>query len=568
MLRYLACCCLLLVSFSAASYSVSGGRILDDQGRVVQLRGVNWFGFETTNYTPHGLWARNWKEMIQQMKGQGFNAVRLPLCPSTLRGVAPNSIDYSRNADLNGLNSLQLLDKVVAEFSAQGFYILLDHHRPDCNAISELWYTSQYPESQWIADLKFLAQRYSTVSGVIGIDLKNEPHGAATWGRNNASTDWNLAAERAASAVLPLAPRWLIFVEGIQENASCQQGNGHFWGENLEPMACKPLTIQPDRLVLSPHTYGPDVYGQPYFSDPAFPNNMPAIWERNFGQFKTQGHAVVLGEFGGKYGEGDSRDKAWQDALVTWLIGKGMSSSFYWSWNPNSGDTGGVLRDDWTTVRQDKMTLLRRLWGTAPPTTPPPGNPPPTTPPPSNPPPTTTTTVPAQQSISSDWGAGYCANVRVSNTSSKSILWATQAEIGGRIDNLWNATGSATTGKVTFKGVEHNRVLAPGQSAEFGYCATRSTPPAAPPPPAQPSMQLTITKDSDWGAGYCQRVGVKNTGSAPLDWTVSLKIEGKVNNLWSAEWKQSGNLLTAGGLSWNNVLAAGASTEFGFCAAR
>lgn len=52
-------------------------------GNQVVLHGVNWFGAETTTYVPHGLWARNWKDMILQMKTLGFNSVRLPFCPAT-----------------------------------------------------------------------------------------------------------------------------------------------------------------------------------------------------------------------------------------------------------------------------------------------------------------------------------------------------------------------------------------------------------------------------------------------------------------------------------------------------
>ncbi|MET0430500.1 MAG: calcium-binding protein, partial [Microvirga sp.] len=33
----------------------------------------------------------------------------------------------------------------------------------------------------------------------------------------------------------------------------------------------------------------------------------------------------------------------------------------WWSWNPNSGDTGGILTDDWTNVRQDKLDQLSSL---------------------------------------------------------------------------------------------------------------------------------------------------------------------------------------------------------------
>jgi hypothetical protein len=30
----------------------------------------------------------------------------------------------------------------------------------------------------------------------------------------------------------------------------------------------------------------------------------------------------------------------------------------FWSWNPNSGDTGGILADDWRTINGNKMTYL------------------------------------------------------------------------------------------------------------------------------------------------------------------------------------------------------------------
>lgn len=353
----------------APGYTVQQQTIVDPQGNPVQLRGVNWFGFETGDHVPHGLWARNWRAMIAQMKELGFNAVRLPFCPATLQGVAVGSINYSLNPDLVGKNSLQILDLVMAELDAQGMYILPDLHRPDCNAISELWYTNSYSEQQWIADLVFVAERYAHLSHFFAIDLKNEPHGAATWGTGNAATDWDAAAARAGAAVLAANPNLLVFVAGIQENPACSSATNHWWGGNLEPLACTPLTLPAHKVVLTPHVYGPDVYAQPYFAAANFPANLPAIWEQHFGQFAAS-HAVVIGEWGGRYGHGgDPADKVWQDALVDWLITKDLRSSFYWSWNPNSGDTGGVLQDDWSTVWDDKMALLRRLWGAA--TTPP-----------------------------------------------------------------------------------------------------------------------------------------------------------------------------------------------------
>jgi endoglucanase len=51
----------------------------------------------------------------------------------------------------------------------------------------------------------------------------------------------------------------------------------------------------------------------------------------------------------------------WLNSLVTYLgrnTGANGINWTFWSWNPNSGDTGGILNDDWTTVNQAKHNLL------------------------------------------------------------------------------------------------------------------------------------------------------------------------------------------------------------------
>jgi endoglucanase len=41
-----------------------------------------------------------------------------------------------------------------------------------------------------------------------------------------------------------------------------------------------------------------------------------------------------------------------------------------------------------------------------------------------------------------------------------------------------------------------------------------------------------------------------------------------VRNSWTATLCQSGSTLAAAGVDWNKILAAGATTQFGFCANR
>jgi hypothetical protein len=35
----------------------------------------------------------------------------------------------------------------------------------------------------------------------------------------------------------------------------------------------------------------------------------------------------------------------------------------YWCLNPNSGDTGGLLKDDWQTINDDKQAMLKAYQG-------------------------------------------------------------------------------------------------------------------------------------------------------------------------------------------------------------
>ena len=332
-----------------------GHRLLDANGNEVLLTGLNWFGLETESYAPHGLWARSLESILDQIVELGFNTIRLPYSnqlfdPSSV----PNGINYDLNPDLVGLNGLEIMDKIIAEAGERGLKVILDRHRPDSHAQSELWYTSQYDEERWISDWVMLAERYSGDDTVIGMDLHNEPHGQATWGSDDPATDWRLAAERAGNAILQANPNVLIIVQGVEQ----VQDDWYWWGGNLIGARQQPVRLDvPNRLVYSTHVYGPGVYPQPWFSEPNFPDNMPEIWDRHWGYLHKEDIApVIVGEFGGR-SVGDDQEGIWQRALVTYLREHNISY-IYWTLNPNSGDTGGILLDDWKTVDPAKEDLL------------------------------------------------------------------------------------------------------------------------------------------------------------------------------------------------------------------
>src|SRR5262249_42363291 len=69
-------------------------------------------------------------------------------------------------------------------------------------------------------------------------------------------------------------------------------------------------------------------------------------------------------------------DQQWYQAITTYLgntsstagsTGRTGMSWTWWSWNPDSGDTGGILQDDWQTVDQNKVKGLVPLMSALPP---------------------------------------------------------------------------------------------------------------------------------------------------------------------------------------------------------
>ena len=346
--------------------STSGNTIVDAAGAPVVLQGVNWFGFETGNHAPHGLWVRDYRAMLAQIRQQGFNTIRLPFSLQMVAASTTSGIDYGsgRNAALQGRTPLEVMDEIIAEAGRNDLMVILDNHSTTDDSFTHpLWYgLGGYSEDDWVATWRLLATRYAAAANVVAADLKNEPHGEATWG-TGAANDWRRAAERAGAAVQAIAPHWLIVVEGIEGPvAGGQQLDRHWWGGNLEGVRANPVRLPvANRLVYSPHEYGPEVYAQPWFSQPDLAATLADRWQKGFGYIHEAGTAPILvGEFGAKQVDPATVEGQWITQFADYLGARGISWTF-WAWNPNSGDTGGVLKDDWTTIQAEKMTLLTAL---------------------------------------------------------------------------------------------------------------------------------------------------------------------------------------------------------------
>jgi endoglucanase len=332
---------------STTSWRVDKGVILKNDIPIF-LRGISWFGFETNELVVHGLWTgRSIASFLQQVRDLGFNALRLPVSPQVFRdGFASG---HGKPKPIDNLNEL------LSEAKRLDINVLLDLHNCDYKAgLNGNPIGCNGGLDNWLNTLGQMAELSLHYDNVLGIDVFNEPYNVS-W------KNWSNLSAQAARKILAINPRLIIYVEGVGSVDTNTGGlGGPNWGGNLVEAGNNLPDIPVSRLVLSPHAYGPSVSWQSYFSDAAgFPGNMDKIWDSHFGYLTSKGFVVSVGEFGGRYTE---RDKVWQDTFISYLVKKDMRNFFYWSLNPNSGDTGGILNDDWTTVNKDKMDLLKKLF--------------------------------------------------------------------------------------------------------------------------------------------------------------------------------------------------------------
>ncbi|NJO51494.1 MAG: cellulase family glycosylhydrolase, partial [Leptolyngbyaceae cyanobacterium RM2_2_4] len=255
---------------------------------------------------------------------------------------------------------------------------------------------------------------------------------------------------------------------------------------NLEGVRNYPVRLSnPRKLVYSPHEYGAGVFNQPWFSEPNFPNNLYSRWEIGFHYIASQNIApIFVGEFGGRQVDTESTEGIWQRQFVDYLNDNQLGFT-YWSWNPNSDDTGGILQDDWQTVDAPKQELLNQLLEDATSTSglnPSPALPSSTSPASASPTPAASVAIATPQanlsvesSIQSDWQTGFCVSFRVTNQSNTSannwrLLFAME---DAAITQSWN--GSFRPNGSTYEVIPPDwaTTIQPEQSVDLGFCANK-----------------------------------------------------------------------------------------------
>ena len=365
-----------------------GNKILDKNGKQVWLTGVNWFGYNTGTNTFDGLWNSQLVPSVKAIADHGFNLIRVPISVQLINQWAAG--EYPRanynnayNPELNDMNSLEIFEYFLKLAEENGLKVMPDIHCAETDAMGHnvnLWYTDKVSVNDYYRALEWLASRYKNNDTIIAIDIKNEPHGKqneqnkAIWNNSTDINNWKYTAETAAKKILAINPNVLIMVEGTEiypkskSNSDYKSQNAddyyfNWWGGNLRGVRDYPINLgsYQNKLVYSPHDYGPTVYQQPWFkSGYNYESLMKDCWNDNWLYIHKENIApLLIGEWGGFMRE---PNLTWMTCMRKLIKNYHLNHTF-WCYNANSGDTGGLVLDDFKTWDTEKYNFVKEvLW--------------------------------------------------------------------------------------------------------------------------------------------------------------------------------------------------------------
>jgi len=320
--------------------STKGRWVVDVHGNRVKFAGVNWYGFDSSDFAPGGLHVNSLKNIVDLISDWGFTAIRIPWSLELWQTNPVVSANVLRaNPDLQGLHGLEILDRVIAALSAKDILIMLDNHvsnaewccsNTDGNGI---WFSSQYPASSYYNDWRGIVARYKNVSNVVAVDVRNEVRCAGStcpnWGKGD-DLDWARAAEWIGNAIHEINPNLLIVVEGIN------------YALDLTGVKNRKVTI-PNKVVYSAHDYSWDtsISNCSDFQNKYLIPNWAYISQQNIAP-------VFLGEFGTCYTDAScvSSQSEWMECFTSFLKTNDLDW-FYWALDgtqsSGSGRTFGAV---------------------------------------------------------------------------------------------------------------------------------------------------------------------------------------------------------------------------------
>eukprot|EP00877_Chromochloris_zofingiensis_P000949 jgi/Chrzof1/10855/Cz05g14190.t1 len=372
--------------------------------------------------------ATDFQTITYQLRLLGFNAVRLPfrwadldmapkdltvrctaISPWDLRNrllepgwltintlpdnvgyMAPKTPNYC-NTNIPNTNTYERLLWTVQVLISQGMYVVLDYQ--PMGTESQPYNVKEFT-CKWTYLWKKVAAlpNFKTdIANRVFVDVMNEPDSMnIKWESSGGLPGAHELYLSVMDALYAVTPDDVLFmVEGAgQTNFGLNWGNGFITDSSLisryglsDPNAFfQDLLSKPyvNRVVLTPHVYPPSITKATFLGT--------ALWQQSaaaFGYLQSTGYCmygkgcrvfpVLVGETGSTMLEGT--DISWHNDFADFLNGQGGAKAYntvplngwlWWAYNENSGDTGGLVYNNWQTINWQKLGFLINRMGLLP----------------------------------------------------------------------------------------------------------------------------------------------------------------------------------------------------------
>eukprot|EP00891_Asterochloris_glomerata_P009180 jgi/Astpho2/9180/fgenesh1_pg.00137_%23_8_t len=277
---------------------------------------------------------------------------------------------------------------VLSYFANRGFYVVLVHQTNNDGIAAS-------SPAQWLQSWRWLMQGINQDPVLrlrIVIDPLNEPDSYTIRWEANATLHLPGASDLYLSvmdALYAINPATLFMIQGCGQAQARLVNN---WGDGFvtDPvvLAATPGASDPnpffrslmgrpylDQVVIAPHVYPPSIT-----NNPNLPASGPELYmqlSRSFGYLNTVGYCfeghchrfpIIVGETGSLF-ETQADVNSMYD-IMDYMHNVGAASDgrhnrigswMWWAWNADSGDTGGLVENDWESIIWPKIDYLTQL---------------------------------------------------------------------------------------------------------------------------------------------------------------------------------------------------------------
>lgn len=362
--------------------STRGRWIVDDQGRTVILRGVNYNGIESMLFTDQPPLLSD----FQQIRRWGFNVIRFPISWNFIepaRGVIDETyldqwvlpvLDFAAqehigvildlhqwnwspcfNPNGTGQGAPKWALPLWAQELCPGNYAYGDAGEPDAfqqmlRASADFWLDVQAREDLFRI-WEFTVKRYKDHPAVIGYDIFNEPTPGDIWSAHPAEFDLDILMpfyEEMIRRIRAVDPDKLIFYEcSIMHDV---------YDNFFTPLPFK-------NIVYSSHLYTGGTSGGT-IGYPGNPGPLSADVQKSMGEAARQGVPLWVGELG--IGVAALNSALWmRDEYV--FQEQARLGSAWWSMRQHDNDTFGLTNFDTRAEKRGLLDYVSRAYPAATP---------------------------------------------------------------------------------------------------------------------------------------------------------------------------------------------------------